>query len=75
MDTRMLTIKEVAELTQLSVSHIYALVSKSEIPHFKIGSAVRFTENDIADWLRSKRVYTRYDCATRAKARSAIANL
>lgn len=75
MDTRLMTIKEVAEMTQLSVSHIYALVSKSEIPHFKIGSAVRFTENDITNWLRSKRVYTKYDCGMAANTRRVVLNL
>lgn len=75
MDTKLMTIQEVAEFTQLSVSHLYTLVSKGEIPHFKLGSATRFAESDILNWLKSKRVYTRYDCATRAKTRSAIANL
>lgn len=75
METRMLKIEDVAEMTQLSVSHIYALVSKAEIPHFKIGSALRFTETDIINWLRSKRVYTKYDCATKANTRRAVLNL
>ena len=75
METRLLTIKEVAEMTRLSVSHIYALVSKTEIPHFKIGSAVRFAETDITNWLRSKRVYTKCDVAAKANTRRVVLNL
>jgi excisionase family DNA binding protein len=75
MDTKLMTIQEVADFTQLSVSHLYSLVSKGEIPHFKLGSATRFAESDILNWLRSKRVYTKYDCATKANNRRVVLNL
>lgn len=75
MGTRMMTIQEVAEFTQLSVSYLYQLVSKGEIPHFKIGANTRFVESDLIDWLRSKRVYTKYDCATKANTRRVLLKL
>lgn len=57
----MLTINEVAELTQLSISHLYHLVKNKAIPHYKLGTAVRFKETEIAEWLQSKRVYTKQE--------------
>jgi len=33
---------------------IYQLVTIGEIPHFKVGSAVRFEPHRLADWLREK---------------------
>ena len=75
MGARLMKIKEVAEITQLSVSHLYSLVSKGEIPHIKLGSATRFAESDIMNWLRTKRVYTKYDCATKAKTNRVVLNL
>ena len=57
----MLTINEVAGLTQLSISHIYHLVNDKAIPHYKLGSAVRFKKTEIAEWLQSKRVYTKQE--------------
>lgn len=75
MSARMMTVQEVAEYTQLSTSHIYALVSKGEIPHFKLGSATRFTESDILTWLRSKRVYTKYEARVKANTKRILLNL
>ena len=57
----MLTINEVAGLTQLSISHIYHLVKDKAIPHYKLGSAVMFKKTEIAEWLQSKRVYTKQE--------------
>lgn len=57
----MLTINEVAGLTQLSISHLYHLVKNKAIPHYKLGTAVRFKETEIAEWLQSKRVYTKQE--------------
>lgn len=37
-----LTVAEVAEMLNVSKRLVYQLVSAGEIPHFKVGSAVRF---------------------------------
>ncbi len=68
METAM-KISDVADMTGLSVSHIYRLTSKQEIPHYKINSAVRFRRSDIEKWLEQKRVYTRKEATEIVAAR------
>lgn len=48
---KILTIKEVADSLQLSPSTIYKYSEKGKIPSFKIGTALRFFENEINDYL------------------------
>lgn len=47
-----MTVAEVATLLNVSERHVYKLVQSGEIPHVKIGKAVRFDAKDIADWIR-----------------------
>jgi excisionase family DNA binding protein len=49
-----LTVTEVAEMLHVSRRLIYQLVTIGEIPHFKVGSAVRFEPHRLAEWLRAK---------------------
>ena len=42
-----LTVKELAELLSLSQREIYKLAATNQIPHFKIGSSVRFEPSTI----------------------------
>jgi excisionase family DNA binding protein len=49
-----LTVSEVAEMLHVSRRLIYQLVTIGEVPHFKVGSAVRFEPHRLADWLRGK---------------------
>jgi len=49
-----LTVAEVAALLKVSGRLIYHLVSIGEIPHFKIGSAVRFDPKTLGAWLEEK---------------------
>ena len=46
-----LKVEQVAELLNVSPRHIYKLVQDNQIPHVKIGSAVRFDSKDISDWI------------------------
>lgn len=49
---RILTIKELARILQISVSQVYKLVERNEIPCYRIGRAIRFDYEDIEEWLR-----------------------
>ena len=49
-----LTAAEVAELLHVSGRLVYQLVSKGEIPHFRIGGAVRFEPKALSVWLHGK---------------------
>ena len=49
-----LTVADVAKLLTVSERHIYKLVQTGEIPHFKVGSAVRFDPELISKWLKEQ---------------------
>jgi excisionase family DNA binding protein len=48
-----MTVEEVAELLHVSERHVYKLVQDGILPHFKVGKAVRFDPDKIADWLEA----------------------
>ena len=51
----LLTVKEVAQRLAVSASCIYQLVETGKLPHHRIGvgrGAIRFSEDDIADYLQ-----------------------
>jgi excisionase family DNA binding protein len=49
-----LTVEEVADLLSVSRRLIYQLVSIGEIPHFRVGGAVRFEPKMLGSWLHGK---------------------
>ena len=49
------TYTELAERTGLSVSYLQKLVHWKQIPHVKVGRAVRFIPEEIAAWLKERR--------------------
>ncbi len=49
-----LTIDQVAELLQVSTKTIRRLVSRDEIPGFKVGGQWRFRRQDIDAWAREQ---------------------
>jgi excisionase family DNA binding protein len=52
-----LNVKEIAEMLNISTSHIYTLTSTKKIPHIKLlGKKVLFDKNEIKEWLKSKSV-------------------
>jgi excisionase family DNA binding protein len=49
-----LKVEEVAQILSVSQRLVYQLVAVGEIPHFKVGSAVRFEPKALSDWLHEK---------------------
>jgi excisionase family DNA binding protein len=54
--TGMVTVEELANLLSVSERHIYALVQGGQIPHLRIGTAVRFDPLVLCDWLERSEV-------------------
>lgn len=49
-------VEDVAELLKMSPSKIYRECRKKQIPHFKIGGAIRFDPDEVRDWLEDQKV-------------------
>ena len=47
----LLTVKELAAELRISTSNIYKLVENMEIPYIRIGTQIRFTREDISEWV------------------------
>lgn len=47
-----MSVRDVAKLLDVSVTTIYTMVRKSEIPHFKVRGAIRFNRDVIEEWTR-----------------------
>ena len=47
-------ISEAAQILSVSQSYLYDLVSRKEIQHIKLGRAVRFTQNQLDDFVSEK---------------------
>jgi excisionase family DNA binding protein len=60
-----LKVQEVAELLGVSDRHIYELVADGTLPAFRVGKAIRFDPQDLADWLRKKGLSREERSATR----------
>lgn len=52
MMDEILTIKELSAYLKTSEKTIYRLLSKSEIPAFKVGTVWRFKKDDIDKWIK-----------------------
>jgi excisionase family DNA binding protein len=52
----MVTVEELANLLSVSERHIYALVHDGQIPHLRIGTAVRFDPLVLCAWLERSEV-------------------
>ena len=51
------TVTELANYLKMSVSHVYSLTSKKEIPHIKVlGKKLLFEKSEILNWLKLKKV-------------------
>lgn len=50
-----LSTQEVADLLQVSKSMIYDLIRRGELRSYKVGRKVRFTENDVKDYISRSR--------------------
>ena len=49
-----MTVKELADILSLSQREIYKLAASNQIPHFKIGSSVRFEPSLVLIWLEER---------------------
>ena len=47
-----LTIRDLSEHLQVSVSTIYKWTSKNQIPFFKLGGSLRFKKDEIDKWVQ-----------------------
>jgi len=54
MNSKVLTVIDVAELLALSPMTVYRLAKKGEIPAIKVGRCWRFTKEAIENWLAGK---------------------
>jgi excisionase family DNA binding protein len=45
--------KDVAARYGVSRAHVYNLVDRGEIPHRKIGTAIRFNMDEVAAWMKA----------------------
>ncbi len=48
-----LKISDLTAMLQLSSSMVYKMVERGEIPHFRIGTAIRFDSEEIREWLKT----------------------
>lgn len=48
-----LRIQDLAKLLKISISMAYKLVEKNEVPHYRIGTAIRFDPIEIHEWLQT----------------------
>ena len=53
---KLLTIKQLSELIQVSPKTIYNWTHIKYIPYIKFRKGVRFNENAVMEWLRKKRM-------------------
>ena len=51
MESKLITVNELASQLCISRSWIYQQVERNKIPHYRIGRAVRFDLSVIQDWL------------------------
>jgi len=49
-----ITIKEAAAILGITPTHLYRVVAKNKIPHFRIGLAVRFLPSQLELFMRGK---------------------
>jgi len=62
-----LTMNDVSVLTGLSKSHLYKLVMRKQIPHYKSGGKLTYFDKDeVTKWLLKHRVKTSEELETEA---------
>jgi excisionase family DNA binding protein len=49
-----LTIKEISDYLKVSEKTIYRMVSRGEIPAFKMGTTWRFQKSAIEEWIKNQ---------------------
>lgn len=64
---QLLSIKQVAELLNLSVPTIYGLVSRSTIPVSKKGKRLYFSKQELLNWIKEGRKKTKDEIEVEAQ--------
>jgi excisionase family DNA binding protein len=52
---KLVTKKQLAEVLSISESFVNKLMAQDGLPYRQIGRAVRFSVNEVVEWLQSKR--------------------
>jgi excisionase family DNA binding protein len=47
-------VTDLTELLGVDDKHIYRMAARGQLPSFRVGGAVRFDPQEVANWLRSK---------------------
>jgi excisionase family DNA binding protein len=55
-DGRLLTVKEAAEILHISPRKLWGLTNQREIPTVRIGKSVRYTIEDLREYVDKKRI-------------------
>jgi len=53
---KLFTVKEVAALLRISTSFLYKLSERAEIGSVKIGTALRFSEQNIKEYIEKRKI-------------------
>jgi len=54
-----LLVADVADILNCSLQMVYKMVHKGMIPHFRLGTLVRFDPKVLAEWLRQRSLTTK----------------
>ena len=69
-----LNIDEVSDFTGISKSTIYKLTSSREIPHYKKAKHLVFDREEISDWIKSNKIYTKEEIDNEASTYVSLKN-
>lgn len=53
-DDEIMTVKELAEYLKIAEKTAYRFVAEGKIPGFKVGSAWRFRQKEIDEWIKKQ---------------------
>lgn len=67
--TPLLTVREVADLLRISMSKVYVLAARGELPCLRVGKSLRFPLDAIERWVAEQ---TEYPSAREEKAGSGV---
>ncbi|MDA0810705.1 MAG: helix-turn-helix domain-containing protein [Planctomycetota bacterium] len=53
--TPLLTVRETADVLRVSERTLWTLTNSGELPSVRVGRSVRYDQNDLAAWIRSRK--------------------
>jgi excisionase family DNA binding protein len=75
MPEPLLSVREVAEWLNVSADCVYRLVAARELPHCRVGKAIRFERRDVAAYLEAHRVAAAIKTPPRGQRSSRLGGL